>query len=149
MQTSKSATALDILMEGKRMFGFMGHRWTRGTVTRRGLTGQNYCSIGAIHYASRALDAPRKELLQAEDYLRKASGSDGIADWNDSGRLAALGNSSSKFKERLYVVCMLLSLLPGMGKLAYLTRIRPTWCKAIRMAADDQLMKEEQNATNI
>ena len=131
-------TALDVLARAKQLFGPFGIKWTRGMEKRKGLCGENYCSLGAIRQAGFELKANYAVRTQAENYLRSAANCDRIDHWNDSGIRSYTVN---KAKETFAI---LSCLIPGSGKLNYFIRIRPAWCKAIKNAMAD----EENNLKN-
>ena len=139
-------TALDVLIEAKKLFGFAGHKWTRVAETRLGLTGRNYCSIGAIDQACKTLKADLNTKFAALDLLEEAAGYQEITFWNDSGIKNEVATRKwSRLQNLAFVSWLLVSYIPGAGKLLYQTRIKPVWCKVINNAADKQLQTEDQH----
>lgn len=123
-------TAVDILTEGKRLFGKWGQKWTRFSMSRPGVCGRNYCSLGAIREASNRLGAGSYVQWEAERYLHRAMGYERIEIFNDGSAL---------FRNKaLRVAQLLIEMIPGMGRLRWHFRVKPAWCKAIKLALEDK-----------
>ena len=128
----------EILIEAKGLFGKYGQRWTRGVLNRPGVFGRNYCSIGAIQAVGGSGNCA------ARDYLRKVIEEEtgkimAVEDFNDTG------TSSPRLRHMplwLSISILLLSLLPGIRLIRWF-KIRRVWCRAIKLALDDEMKETE------
>lgn len=134
----------EVLIAAKALFGKHGQRWTRGIEHRRGLTGDNYCSIGAINAVpsnSRYDTYKAAEYLRASIRIETGGKQSRIEDFNDMGSAASIIQNG----ERSLLIRMplaLASFIPGVRAIRWF-KIKRVWCRAIKLAVEDELQQEE------
>lgn len=146
----------DVLINAKARFGRYGQNWTRYTLKRPGVFGENYCSIGAIHAVAQDWDPNRS---RAKMYLEKAIAEEVgkptmIDEYNDVGWIAGRVDRSDV---NWHTMNPVLKVLAGMASLVFLAasmipgvrlmrwrKIKKVWCRAIDMAVTDELQEEQQ-----